>query len=1209
MVIAEAVAGAAAGAHALWEYNRDNFLYDRKMRQETELKILEWRAEQSELWRDDVRDIVGLTQRKMDSYLIVSTLLLGMCLGLFSEGRLQPGTPPFLIHYYMLTLSAAFMYLLMSVWLAVHASIVAQCSAVRLLTQFVRLPIPTWEALQNMRTFACNYEKLDAKDMMRVPFTRNPRASANSEPVLPGGSASSKSSATASGPIDPWRLEQHVEDWDLYELQHMPALRRRHVQLARHAARQYQSYDAFARVSMAFGTHQLMQSICYYCLGYVALQDGSPWASVGVLVLMCVMTISLVQLDFEMTSKEMAWAMILIIAGPSCAGAATYTWSVWGIHARFLVEVLLPLTYAAHGGWLFFALVKCGLETQPKTGVILPQRFRAVLYMDVFGVLKHNRWQEGGHSGHPAHRSQNTPSREQSRSLHELKHEIQANMKLFQSETVKGAMDDADSVPINLASLHTLAVHSHAKHQNLDMIAPPIRSFNIQYGMSFMGACTVYPSVSILIGIELTNWFTVQERQPRTKLQRMHQTFLDILCYTDFGTEVEYLYNPKSGEARPLDSEEDDIVSEMPSPGGMTKSSSTNGQKVRTMTQFDAAIEEYCEHQKHGKTEVVLPPEALQSTPSSILHHLKQAKVAVMTPVVNAVSAGLPEISEDETEEHSRDVLSPSGEMSSKDANFHPMTFINEHSNDEDTKVVSGHDKMDPGKLPAKVFSLATLLMVLLWAIGLAVPFGVFREFFTKPLMIDLTVGGSEKGGGEEIQAVVGTRPDGLPELIPMVSHRKDLHSVLKGHPIQVQWPLKAGLKPRTLSCDPSGRVLVVADDLGVYAGVLEEADVKRVRFDRVPPCVALEGQAVQDVSVACGTQQQVNCRVLVLHSKGRLLAECPLQESFAKQKDKGHMTVPALPHTEPEQWQIPDTWLHHNDGHSRRKLERIKALAANSACMMGAFQANAEGCVVAGTSEGRIVELRESHIKNHTLVPERAMEQRNEALSAGSLHFSAKGYVMVLRRKSRSVQAFDTLRGTSAGECAARKWRLPPHVNWLSLGGGGEKLFALGVHEGFCLSCALIRLLGSKPKHPEAKQSCMSSPCQTSFKWTWAMTTAEGLSLTSCDSRSMPLRMTPRMILVLHATHAIRNTQPQPGKHARCLWRPVPSCAVHRPMVGFLPSTSHPMVMAGVLFSWTALWTSHTSRPGVLGQHAKRFYPLSIQSLESPEDHGTSVN
>lgn len=111
-----------------------------------------------------------------------------------------------------------------------------------------------------------------------------------------------------------------------------------------------------------------------------------------------------------------------------------------------------------------------------------------------------------------------------------------------------------------------------------------------------------------------------------------------------------------------------------------------------------------------------------------------------MTPVVNAVSAGLPEISEDETEElqhfftqsvqaekpisagrrelrkaFSRRAKSfrleifrlsycflcsqpasflmlafgvlRTGEMSSKDANFHPMTFINEHSNDEDTKV------------------------------------------------------------------------------------------------------------------------------------------------------------------------------------------------------------------------------------------------------------------------------------------------------------------------------------------------------------------------------------------------------------------------------------------------------------------------------------------------------------------------------------------
>lgn len=41
----------------------------------------------------------------------------------------------------------------------------------------------------------------------------------------------------------------------------------------------------------------------------------------------------------------------------------------------------------------------------------------------------------------------------------------------------------------------------------------------------------------------------------------------------------------------------------------------------------------------------------------------------------------------------------------------------------------------------------------------------------------------------------------------------QDLHSVLKGHPIQVQWPLKAGLKPRTLSCDPSEPYIGAEDD------------------------------------------------------------------------------------------------------------------------------------------------------------------------------------------------------------------------------------------------------------------------------------------------------------------------------------------------------------------------------------------------------------
>merc|ERR1719436_582432 len=125
-----------------------------------ELKMLEFRKIQAELWREDIRDIISLSEKKMDAYLVISVLQLDACVGLFTEGRLEPGTPPWLLHLYMMTLGAAFMYLLMSVWFAMHASVVAQCSSVRLVTQFVRLPVPTWEELEHMRTYAALYERM-----------------------------------------------------------------------------------------------------------------------------------------------------------------------------------------------------------------------------------------------------------------------------------------------------------------------------------------------------------------------------------------------------------------------------------------------------------------------------------------------------------------------------------------------------------------------------------------------------------------------------------------------------------------------------------------------------------------------------------------------------------------------------------------------------------------------------------------------------------------------------------------------------------------------------------------------------------------------------------------------------------------------------------------------------------------------------------------
>jgi len=357
-----AVAGVAAGAHELFDYNRENFLYDGELRLKNEFQIFEWRSVQAELWREDIRDVFGLTEQKMGTYLIVSTLQLSMCIGLFAEGRMEPGTPPWLIQLYMLTLGGAFMYLLMSCWLAMHASIVASCSSVRILTQLVRLPIPSWHQLHDTRTFGQSAEHMQKRHLFRVPFVD-----------------------TARAPDNPWSLDTLGSPNDLDELKVENVDLRRHIQLAKKAGDQHRCYDAFARVAMSFGMNQMLSAISYYVIGYVDVQDGTPVAAFCVVTLLSCISLALVHLDFSLSNSEQLIATLLLLGGPAFTCCATNLWTTKGpTAAKESLGLVLPMAFAFHGAWLLFVLAKCHGKLQ-QNGDVLPTKFRAVLYLDVFG--------------------------------------------------------------------------------------------------------------------------------------------------------------------------------------------------------------------------------------------------------------------------------------------------------------------------------------------------------------------------------------------------------------------------------------------------------------------------------------------------------------------------------------------------------------------------------------------------------------------------------------------------------------------------------------------------------------------------------------------------------------------------------------------------------------------------------------------------------
>jgi len=259
-------------------------------------------------------------------------------------------------------------------------------------------------------------------------------------------------------------------------------------------------------------------------------------------------------------------------------------------------------------------------------------------------------------------------------------------------------------------------------------------------------------------------------------------------------------------------------------------------------------------------------------------------------------------------------------------------------------------------------------------------------------------------------------------------------------------------------------------------------------QFRREAPCTVLEGQTLKDIGLVCSGESA--CHVLVLHAHGRRLAECPLEieatalrgvaglqkDSFQADVAGGRsfddniatrnaagVTAYAQQAAPLQQrgvrpsttWEISGGWLN-------ATKERVESVAVDSACgKEKSFMLGSPGCIVVGTTSGRIVQLRRHIIQLNQLVPEWAMGQSTRKVDQGSLHVLTGGFVMALRPGLGSIQALDAWDGGQVGE-----WQLPSGVEWIAIAGGGDNLYVLG-RQGKRRAAALWRF----PLPAELKQ------------------------------------------------------------------------------------------------------------------------------------------
>eukprot|EP00437_Effrenium_voratum_P055079 CAMPEP_0181525708 /NCGR_PEP_ID=MMETSP1110-20121109/69106_1 /TAXON_ID=174948 /ORGANISM="Symbiodinium sp., Strain CCMP421" /LENGTH=802 /DNA_ID=CAMNT_0023656519 /DNA_START=167 /DNA_END=2571 /DNA_ORIENTATION=- len=391
--MAECFAGLAAGggfaAKEAFQYNRENFLWDRNLRRRKEFQIQCFRVDQAELWRRDVRDLISLTEYKMHVYLLVNVLLLGITVALWCQGKLPHTTPVWLMTGSALAMAGSFSFILLSIWMAMHAAVSAQSFETRLLTQMVRLPIPSWQEIEACRTYASEFERLEAKQMFRVPFAMGPQEGlaeeAEEEPAAPvdASPVSSTRFGEANRHVDPWGLEGSGTDIPELGCKMGHSVQKlRHVKLARQAMVFWQSYDAFARVCMSIGVNQLLNAASYFILAYYMSEVKVPSSATYGVVVLTTMAETLNRLDMSLTWWQLRLMQLFLYLGPAIATLAGWAYVEDG-HDR-QAEALVVCAFLAHALYLMTMNTLCRMHME-HNGARLPVAFRSVLYLDVFG--------------------------------------------------------------------------------------------------------------------------------------------------------------------------------------------------------------------------------------------------------------------------------------------------------------------------------------------------------------------------------------------------------------------------------------------------------------------------------------------------------------------------------------------------------------------------------------------------------------------------------------------------------------------------------------------------------------------------------------------------------------------------------------------------------------------------------------------------------
>ena len=363
-------------AKNMFDYNRENFQFDQEQRLSRELLRQILQLKRFTLFREDIRDLVELTVGKMEMYHLVAALFMESSMALYFEGRIHHVAPPFILSLLYISIASAFMYLLLAVWLSMHASICSHSFGVRLLTRFVRLPVPGMQQMGVMNARLADFERQGVQGMLRVPVIGGRQDWMQRQPL----------EAVREDQENPDLLGEGIKAWNKEDniMKSAQGTMNKHVDLFRRLQCKWQCFDAYARVCMALGANQLILGLQYYLVITTIIQYRCPSVCFSLLTGFCSGGLALAYLDLAGLGGRKICLLQLMGSIPVWIAAISLVMSKKSDEGVPLVNNayrVSPVAFFLNILW-FEGLLWVAWPSEDEA--TLPRLFRSVIFLDVF---------------------------------------------------------------------------------------------------------------------------------------------------------------------------------------------------------------------------------------------------------------------------------------------------------------------------------------------------------------------------------------------------------------------------------------------------------------------------------------------------------------------------------------------------------------------------------------------------------------------------------------------------------------------------------------------------------------------------------------------------------------------------------------------------------------------------------------------------------